>query len=73
MDNDFREAIMSAVRVSAKYQITIPKKERDSLMITPGSKLRVFMYKNRLELVPEREIKDLRGFLKEINTKVERE
>jgi len=34
----------------------------------PGQKVQVLMYGNRIELVPERDIKTRRGFLKGINT-----
>jgi hypothetical protein len=38
-----------------------------------GQKLRVMEYEGRIELVPDRDITELRGFLKGINTAFERE
>ncbi|MBF0169842.1 MAG: AbrB/MazE/SpoVT family DNA-binding domain-containing protein [Nitrospinae bacterium] len=64
---------MSAVTVSPKYQVVIPKEARAALNIRPGDKLEVFPYNIRLELVPVRPVSDLRGFLKGIDTTVNRE
>jgi AbrB family looped-hinge helix DNA binding protein len=64
---------MQIVKVSPKYQVVIPKAIRQALNIIPGHRLQVLEYNGRIELVPEREIKELRGFLKGINTEFERE
>ena len=36
--------------------------------LRPGQKMQVVEYAGRIELIPERDIKELRGFLKGINT-----
>ena len=64
---------MQIVTVSPKYQIVIPKTIRESLGLHPGQKIYVVEYEGRIELIPERDIKELRGFLKGINTEFERE
>jgi len=64
---------MSSVIISPKYQIVIPRKIRDSMQLKPGQKVQVILYGNRIELIPERKISEMRGFLKGINTKIERE
>lgn len=64
---------MQSVTVSPKYQVVIPKKVRESLKIQPGQKMQVVEYDGRIELIPERDIKELRGFLKGINTEFQRE
>jgi AbrB family looped-hinge helix DNA binding protein len=64
---------MSSVKISPKYQVVIPKKVRESLKLKSGQKLQVILYKNRIELIPERKISEMRGFLKGIDTKVDRE
>ncbi|MGK7345369.1 MAG: AbrB/MazE/SpoVT family DNA-binding domain-containing protein [Candidatus Nitrospinota bacterium M3_3B_026] len=64
---------MSVVTVSPKYQVVIPRKIRETLGVRPGDKLEVFMYEGRLELTPVRDVGELRGFLKGIDTSVERE
>jgi len=43
------------------------------LHLRPGQKMQVVEYDGRIELIPERDIKELRGFLKGINTEFERE
>jgi AbrB family looped-hinge helix DNA binding protein len=64
---------MHTVTVSPKYQVVIPKSIRDSLKLRPGQKMRVVEYEGRIELIPERDISELRGFLKGIDTRLERE
>lgn len=64
---------MQSVTVSPKYQVVIPKAVRESLKLQPGQKMQVVEYAGRIELIPERDIKELRGFLKGINTEFKRE
>jgi len=64
---------LSSVTVSPKYQVVIPKTIRESLKLRPGQKMQITEYDGRIELVPEREIKELRGFVKGINTEFKRE
>ncbi len=64
---------MQTVTVSPKFQIVIPKSIRELLHLRPGQKMQVMEYAGRVELIPERDIKELRGFLKGINTAFKRE
>ena len=64
---------MQTVTVSPKFQVVIPKSVRETLQLRPGQKMQVVEYEGRIELIPERDIKELRGFLKGINTKFDRE
>ncbi len=64
---------METVTVSPKYQVVIPQKVRESLGIKPGQKIQVIQYGGRIELIPVKSIKESRGFLKGIDTTVERE
>jgi len=64
---------MAMVKVSPKFQVVIPRKIRDSLHIKPGKKIQVLQYENRIELIPVKSIKEMRGFLKGIDTTVERD
>lgn len=64
---------MDTVTVSSKYQIVIPQNVREPMGIRPGQKVRVMQYEDRIEVIPERPIEELRGFLKGIDTHVERE
>jgi len=64
---------MNLVKISPKYQIVIPKKIRRSLNLEPGQKIQVIPYGTRIELIPERKVSEMRGYLKGIDTKLERE
>jgi len=64
---------MKTVTVSPKYQVVIPREVRETLSIKPGEKMQVINYANRIELVPVRKVKSMRGFLKGIDTTVNRE
>jgi AbrB family looped-hinge helix DNA binding protein len=64
---------MQTVTVSPKYQVVIPKTVREALKLHPGQKMQIVEYAGRIELIPERDIKELRGFLKGINTEFKRE
>ena len=64
---------METVTVSKKYQVVIPRTIRRSVGIQPGQKVQVFAYGNRIEYVPVQPMRRMRGFLKGIDTTVERE
>ncbi len=64
---------MQTVTVSPKYQVVIPKRIRDTLQLKPGQKMRVIEYDGRIEMIPDRDISELRGFIKGINTDIQRE
>ena len=64
---------MQTVTISPKYQVVIPKSVREALQLRPGQKMQVIEYNGRIEFIPERDIVELRGFLKGINTEFERE
>lgn len=64
---------MQTVTVSPKFQVVIPRTVRESLRLRPGQKMQVIEYEGRIELIPERDISELRGFLKGINTEFKRE
>lgn len=59
--------------ISPKYQVVIPRELRESLNLKPGEKVEFLQYENRIEMIPVRDIKKMRGFLKGINTTVARE
>ena len=64
---------MKTVTVSPKYQVVIPRDVREALSIKPGEKMKVINYANRIELVPVKKVKAMRGFLKGLDTTVIRE
>ena len=64
---------MTTVTISTKYQVVIPKEIRDKIQITPGQKFQMIQIGNRIELIPIKNIKEARGFLKGMDTTIERE
>lgn len=64
---------METLTISPKYQVVIPKKIREALRLSPGQKVQVIAYENRIELIPEQPMRRMRGFLKGIDTEVPRE
>ena len=64
---------MQTVTVSPKFQVVIPKAIREALRLKPGQKMQIVEYEGRIELIPDRDIKELRGFLKGIDTNFQRE
>ena len=64
---------MKTVTVSSKYQVVIPREVRESMDLRPGTRVQVLQYENRIELIPLREPKALRGFIRGIDTEVRRD
>jgi len=64
---------MPAVTVSPKYQIVIPKAVREKYSLRPGDKVEVIELDGRIELVPIRPVKALKGFIKGLKNTFERE
>ena len=66
-------AIMETVTISPKFQVVIPKSIRERLKLHSGQKVQAILYDDRIELVPVRPAKAMKGFLKGIDTTVVRE
>ena len=64
---------METVTVSPKFQVVIPHQVRNTLGVRPGQKIKVILYDNRIELILLKPVKEARGFLRGIDTTVERE
>ena len=64
---------MDTVTISPKFQVVIPKAVRESLGLTPGQKIQIFSYENRIELIPLKPMAEMRGFLKGIDTSIARD
>lgn len=64
---------MQTVTISPKYQIAIPKQIREKHHIKPGERLILMSIGDRIEMVPERKIEDLKGVLAGMDTDPGRE
>ena len=64
---------MTTVKISPKYQVVIPKEIRDKLDLRPGQKLQIMEFGDRIEFLILKNIKEARGFLRGIDTNIERE
>ncbi len=64
---------MHTVTISPKYQVVIPQAVREALKLTPGEKMRVLQFGNRVELIRVRDTRELRGLLAGMDTTIERD
>ncbi len=64
---------METVTVSPKYQVVIPRKIREQIGLEPGQRVQVILYGDRIELVLLKPMREMRGFVRGIDTGVERE
>jgi AbrB family looped-hinge helix DNA binding protein len=64
---------MQHVTISPKFQVVIPRLVRERLGLRPGQKMQVIEHAGRVEFVPERDIRELKGSVKGIKTDFVRE
>jgi AbrB family looped-hinge helix DNA binding protein len=64
---------MHTVKISPNFQVVIPQAIRQSLGLKPGQTVQAILYENRIELIPIQPMQSRRGFLKGIDTSIERE
>ncbi len=64
---------MTSVTVSPKFQVVIPKEVRESMGIVSGQKIQILIYRNRIEMIPVKPMKKMKGFLKGIDSEVKRD
>jgi len=64
---------MEIVTVSPKFQVVIPKSVREELHLQVGQQVQAIVIDGRIELIPLRTAKQLRGSLKGIDTSVVRD
>ena len=64
---------MDVVTISPKFQVVIPRAVRERLNLSPGQKVQALVYDDRVELIPLRPAKELRGFLRGIDTTLARD
>jgi AbrB family looped-hinge helix DNA binding protein len=54
---------METVTISPKFQVVIPQKIREAMGLRSGEKAKVISFRNRIEIIPMREVRSLRGYL----------
>ncbi len=64
---------MTVVTLSPKYQVVIPQAIREALGLRPGQKVQAIQYEDRIEFIPLKRARPVRGFLNGIDTRVPRE
>jgi AbrB family looped-hinge helix DNA binding protein len=64
---------MQTVTISPKFQVVIPQRVRESMGLRSGEKAHVISFRNRIEIIPLRDIRKLRGYLDGIDTTIKRE
>ena len=64
---------METVTISPNFQIVIPQRIRESMGLRSGEKALVLAFRNRIEIIPIRDVRTLRGYLNGIDTSVVRE
>lgn len=64
---------MQTVTVSPNLELPLPASICEELHIKPGQQIQVIRVNNRIELIPQLDIKQARGFLKGIDTTIERD
>jgi AbrB family looped-hinge helix DNA binding protein len=73
IDRSFNRTTMETVTISPKYQVVIPRSVREALGLRAGQKAHVIPYQGRIEVIPVRDIRKLRGFLKGMDTSLDLE
>jgi AbrB family looped-hinge helix DNA binding protein len=52
---------MATVTISPKFQVVIPKEIRERLGLKAGQKMQTVVFDNRIELIPVKPIKNMKG------------
>jgi len=60
--------MMGVVTLSSKYQIVIPQDVREKMNLKPGQKVIVIEKDGVVHLIPEKPVKELRGFVRGVTT-----
>jgi len=64
---------MSVVTLSSKYQIVVPREIRERLRLKPGQRLLIIEKNGVIHLIPQRPIREMRGFIRGLDTEGLRE
>jgi AbrB family looped-hinge helix DNA binding protein len=64
---------MDTATISPKFQVVIPKAVREHLRLVPGQTVQVIAYGDRIEFLPVRPVRELRGALRGMDTSFDRD
>ena len=64
---------METVTISPKFQVVIPKSIREQLKLVPGQKVQAIAYGDRIEFLPVKPARELRGILRGLDTSFKRD
>ncbi|MBM2814141.1 MAG: AbrB family transcriptional regulator [Ignavibacteria bacterium] len=64
---------MTYISIRPDYTLEIPAEIIREMNVVPGKKYQVIKLDDMLEIVPYHDIQELRGFLKGIDTNIERD
>jgi AbrB family looped-hinge helix DNA binding protein len=64
---------MASVKVSPKFQVVIPRQVRETMGLYAGQEVDVLVYDGQIRIIPLRPMKEMRGFLRGMDTNIERE
>ena len=64
---------METTTISTKYQVVIPRKIREQYGLAPGQKVVFIPFKNSLRMVIVPKVENACGFLKGIETNIDRD
>ena len=59
---------MGTVKLSPKFQVVIPRDVREKLDLKPGQKIVVIEKGGVLHLIPQKPMKEMKGFVKGMDT-----
>lgn len=59
---------METVTISPKFQVVIPKAIRERLKLVAGQNVQAIAHGNRIEFIPVRPARELRGVLRGLDT-----
>ena len=64
---------VDVLTISPKFQVVIPRAVRERLNLRPGQQVQALVYDDRVELIPLRPARELRGFLSGLDTTLDRD
>jgi len=64
---------MSTAALSNEYQLVIPREIRETIGLEAGVSIEIISYNNRIELIPIKPMKQLRGIFRGIDKTIIRD